>query len=488
MAISFVSFEQKHAASGATTLAADAVAHVGGHLLVVCARTTSSVTISGISDTAGNVYTPLPQKNAPGIRMRQFYCLSCLGHPANVVTVTFSGSSDNRAIEIVEFAKGSARDLRFVLSLEALPGGATPTSDAFNTPHNSTEAVIVATYIRASGSASVTAGTDYTLLHGDISTSDAVEYRTTTSTLNFATASFGSADAVGGILLLCVFADYPGIEPLVLGSATGAGQSGAALQANPISQTLANGDDIVAFVTRTGGGGGVAIAPTDSAGNTYVHVASSGTASWNGAKLSVWRATGIVGGAGIIVTANYSASVPFAGLVVVPMRYLGAYNGDFVEADQSAPSAPSPGQTLVAAPDGSIAFAVTSTNDASNNLFPAEHWLSGNSDRQNDNSTGQDLYTAHRRVDTVFTGSFLATSPPANALSIALSFAGVGPHGGSGDDDPDEGDPPRTLPIPPNDPRTIVIPPGQSGLGSETRDVSVAQEHRGIWVRPELRV
>jgi len=82
--------------AGHTSVDAGAINTAVGNAIVVFTRYEDNDTTVTISDTAGNAYTELTtthvQQGTSGGRLVAHYCLDCLGHSTNVVTVSFGVS------------------------------------------------------------------------------------------------------------------------------------------------------------------------------------------------------------------------------------------------------------------------------------------------------------------------------------------------------------------------------------------------------------
>lgn len=97
MAIAFVNagYANPGAATSAQTQAQAVTA--GNALFVFVGWTASGITVTSVTDTAGNTYTPLTQEASSTFAFGQmFYCLNALGNASNRVTATYSGSTFSR--------------------------------------------------------------------------------------------------------------------------------------------------------------------------------------------------------------------------------------------------------------------------------------------------------------------------------------------------------------------------------------------------------
>lgn len=106
MSISFIAANSNFTnPGGATTISATALNVVAGDTVVVSVRgPNNDVSISGVTDTAGNIY-----RQACGIpsgttgRHEVWYCTNCVANASNVVTATFDTSQTFTGIAVAQF-------------------------------------------------------------------------------------------------------------------------------------------------------------------------------------------------------------------------------------------------------------------------------------------------------------------------------------------------------------------------------------------------
>lgn len=82
----------------ATTQATSAFAVTAGNHLAVLVRSAGGVTVTGVTDTAGNTYV----KAGNTSRLEMWYAQNILGHATNIVTVTFSAVVAYRDVTAVQ--------------------------------------------------------------------------------------------------------------------------------------------------------------------------------------------------------------------------------------------------------------------------------------------------------------------------------------------------------------------------------------------------
>lgn len=94
MAIAFVNAGYANPGSTASALTQTQNVTTGNALVVFVGWNTSGVTVTSVTDTAGNTYTPLTQQASSTLAFGQaFYALNVTGNASNRVTVNFSGST-----------------------------------------------------------------------------------------------------------------------------------------------------------------------------------------------------------------------------------------------------------------------------------------------------------------------------------------------------------------------------------------------------------
>ena|GEM_PF-6624324 len=80
--------------SGATTVASPALSTTSGRLIIVAAYGLrvdyTGLSITAVTDTAGNTYTEAASYTDGGVRQSIYYAYNITGNASNVVTVTFS--------------------------------------------------------------------------------------------------------------------------------------------------------------------------------------------------------------------------------------------------------------------------------------------------------------------------------------------------------------------------------------------------------------
>lgn len=167
MAIAFVNSTTGGNSSGSpvATIAAAAASHTAANCLAVSVSWyAAGVTISSVTDTAGNTYTARTRVDVPGYddRLQIFYAYNISGNASNVVTATFSASAPYVAIAVEQYSgiltTGTPYDTEASgtdnLTTQTLTSGAFTTSQA-------DELIYVALY--APNPTSLTAGSGYTL-------------------------------------------------------------------------------------------------------------------------------------------------------------------------------------------------------------------------------------------------------------------------------------------------------------------------------------
>ena len=143
----FVNISNSKALSTGSPQTPVAQSLTAGNLAVVVVRHSGAVSITAMTDTAGNTYAPADVGVGPpstGDNLRVWYCANCLGHATNVVSTTFSGSPTSALSRVIQFSgfgsnpfKDSARGFRN-------PAGTSVTASAAVTTTGSDQLVILA--------------------------------------------------------------------------------------------------------------------------------------------------------------------------------------------------------------------------------------------------------------------------------------------------------------------------------------------------------
>ena len=75
-----------------------------GNLLIVCVRQSNSSTITGITDSAGNIFTQVGVVSSSTDRLSLWFSKNTISHANNVVTANFSPASTYRYISIFQYS------------------------------------------------------------------------------------------------------------------------------------------------------------------------------------------------------------------------------------------------------------------------------------------------------------------------------------------------------------------------------------------------
>jgi len=101
--VNYASLENAGSASSITTTESPSV--TAGNLIVVATRVNSvSVTVTSVTDTAGNTYTKINSTFTSSVTsFEMWYAWNITGHAANFITANFSAAVGSRGILAVEF-------------------------------------------------------------------------------------------------------------------------------------------------------------------------------------------------------------------------------------------------------------------------------------------------------------------------------------------------------------------------------------------------
>jgi len=106
VAITLVNTDSGAGGGNGGTIASAGAVLTAGNLLVV-AVTFASTNVTSIADTAGNTYVAagtISSANPSANLAEIWYAKNVTGHAANVVTVTFNGTPNLRAIHVLQYA------------------------------------------------------------------------------------------------------------------------------------------------------------------------------------------------------------------------------------------------------------------------------------------------------------------------------------------------------------------------------------------------
>ena len=152
--------------TGATTIATGAwnLANTD-RLIVVGIRWETDVTISSVTDTAGNTYSSavsrLTMASSVGY-IQVYYTNTTATNAANVVTATFSASTTYRTIIAAEYSGATATPLDVTATGVSVGSATSVTSGSF-TPTETGEVAVAFASHNADGAHDMSAGTNYIL-------------------------------------------------------------------------------------------------------------------------------------------------------------------------------------------------------------------------------------------------------------------------------------------------------------------------------------
>ncbi len=218
MAIAFVNAARGGNTSSASSIASAATSATAGNLLVAMFYIDDSTkTPSGVpTDTAGNTYFQTgttQQIGGGGGNMCIFYAYNCLGNASNIVTLSLSGSSSDRAYSVLQFSGVPTTDPKINTAFGTASSGTTVTTTTA-VSHGSGSCVIIGWGVSfGSGAGPSSGGGGYTFTNfaitGNVNKEHADEYivqsadDTPTMTLGATTiaaglmgASFGTPNTV----------------------------------------------------------------------------------------------------------------------------------------------------------------------------------------------------------------------------------------------------------------------------------------------------
>jgi hypothetical protein len=199
MAIAYVNSGTGRDYSGPSSaaLTAAATSLTTGNAIIVGARfydPTGTVTVSSVTDTAGNTYIQGPPKFASGTgeHLVIWHALNVTGHASNVVSVNLSAAVQFWGVVTAQYS-GIATSSAYDTTATALNGGATMTTGAFTTAQ--AEEVIFAVAQVANTGQTWTAGSGYTIRAQDASNVTVVQDKIVLAIQTGVTTSIDCSDA-----------------------------------------------------------------------------------------------------------------------------------------------------------------------------------------------------------------------------------------------------------------------------------------------------
>lgn len=209
MAIAFVNAAANFVAGTGTTIAAPATSLSTGNLLVVAVRigAVSLTQVTGIADTAGNLYRIIPNAggSSSGASVELWFANNCVGNASNIVTATLAPTVSADSIVTMQFSGASLvpNPWDVVSATSVGTTSATPTVVAFTTKV-ANQVIVFAAQIENTGKA-WTAGSGFTLPAAAVDASDvcAMQYQIVSSIQTGITPSITSADSTSSKSCAC---------------------------------------------------------------------------------------------------------------------------------------------------------------------------------------------------------------------------------------------------------------------------------------------
>lgn len=169
MAFARVNSSEVFAAGNTNSIASPATSLTAGNLIIASLRfTTGAVTVSGVTDTAGNTYTRIRTQNFNTTTMEMWYAENTAANGANVVTAALSGNTTNRGMLTVQYSGAHLTDsLR--LDWVGTASGANAITAPFTCTLNEEDLLVMAAQQNDTAD-SWTAGTNLTEVLEDAST------------------------------------------------------------------------------------------------------------------------------------------------------------------------------------------------------------------------------------------------------------------------------------------------------------------------------
>lgn len=205
MAIAYVNSSPKTGLGSGSTVATPAISHTTGNLLVVAVRWDSTtVTVTGVADTAGNTYTSRTVKTFNGTDSVQFwYAKNITGNASNVVTATFSSSAPSASGITVDQFSGCDTTSPYDTEASGSGSGTGLVTGAFTT--TTADEVIVVAGDQGSTSGTYTAGAGYTIAGQTIGVALSTEYQIVSSIQTGVTAGITSSAGLAYGIIAATF-------------------------------------------------------------------------------------------------------------------------------------------------------------------------------------------------------------------------------------------------------------------------------------------
>lgn len=204
MSLAFVQATSAHNDGSAASISAPAISTTTGNLIVVAVRSNAGISVTSVTDTAGNTYTLIDTQIAPiyNSPLTMFYAKNITGNASNVVTANFSGSVNYRGISVQEIS-GADTTNPFDVSAKGSANGPDVTTGSFTTTVADT--IVVCGMTPEAVGESYTPGSGYTIPSGATSDYTTSQYQIFSSIQSSATASCSTGNTNGKAIIAAAF-------------------------------------------------------------------------------------------------------------------------------------------------------------------------------------------------------------------------------------------------------------------------------------------
>jgi hypothetical protein len=324
--------------SGVTSLAAAFGApNTAGNLIIAVVRMSTTTQTVTVTDNAGNTYTDAVSQaqSSDGHQIHLFYASNIVGG-SNRVTATFSASNNHPWLAVYEY-QGLRAASPLDQTAQAQGSSATPSSGATMSTATANELVFAATGLPSSYTGTLTAGSGYTLLQQNTTTSRAAsEGQSVTATGAYA-GGFSLSSSANWSAVLATFAAAAGTPTISTSALPGGTQFvaySATLQASggqpPYRWSIFTGSLPAGLQLNASTGAITGTPPIGTGTSTFtvqVTDANSGTASkdlsitiGDGSGMALVQAGSVEGSGVTSVSQSFAAANTAGNLIIAFVR------------------------------------------------------------------------------------------------------------------------------------------------------------------------
>ncbi|HLH29859.1 MAG TPA: SBBP repeat-containing protein [Terriglobia bacterium] len=329
--------------------------NTAGNTIIAFIRMSSASQTVRVTDSAGNTYTDAVAQvqTADGHQTHLFYASNIKGG-TNTVTATFSGTNNHPWLAIYEYPGA----LHVDATAAAQGSGTAVSTGATATTSSASELIFAGIGLPASSTASISAGSGFTMLQQNASGSPGANESQAASATGSFTGTFTLSAPENWTALIATFTSGspapppppPPSGPISRVQSNAAEATGVTSIAIPFLGANTAGNMIIAFVRMSTTSQTVSV--TDAAGNTYTDAVSQ-TQDADGSQIHIFYAPNIKAGSNT-VTARFSGANNHPFLAVY--EYSGVTTLDSTAHAQGSNASPNSGTTAAASASNELVF------------------------------------------------------------------------------------------------------------------------------------